>query len=169
MFAYCRNNPVIRSDDTGTNPLERILDDDNTTPWNDYENISRCPGGSGGSTWGAFLRTLRGAAHGLTMPMNRTNMARMENHHILSNKNSTYTPQFTKIVYDKYGIPLNDPANIVSLPGHKGRHTNAYHDIMLWSLEELDFIANGNVDIFLEGFGIMREFLKENAWLPYGK
>lgn len=57
MFAYCWNNPVIRSDVAGTNPLEQTLPDD-SSPWDDHENFGRLPsGGSGGwgGSWQASL------------------------------------------------------------------------------------------------------------------
>lgn len=169
MFAYCQNNPVVRNDAAGTNPLERLTDDGDTRPGDDLKaNHGRCPGGSGGSTWSAFISTLQSAAYGLTMPLGRINMAMTENHHILTNKNKTYTPRITEIT-DKYGMSLNGKENIVPLPGHKGRHTNAYHEAMLLSLEQLDAYANGDIAIFMEGMGEMGKFLLEYYWLPYGK
>ncbi|MGE6757249.1 AHH domain-containing protein [Corallococcus interemptor] len=54
-------------------------------------------------------------------------------HHIASNKFWTATnrggpwsPQFQKI-FDKAGMSLDDPANKVRVPGHKGPHPEAYH------------------------------------------
>ncbi|RKH68101.1 hypothetical protein D7X96_18140 [Corallococcus interemptor] len=54
-------------------------------------------------------------------------------HHIASNKfwNATnrggpWSPQFQKI-FDKAGMSLDDPANKVRVPGHKGPHPEAYH------------------------------------------
>ena len=47
MFAYCWNNPVIRSDEAGTDPLTQATADD-TNPLDDYENFGRLPGGGGG-------------------------------------------------------------------------------------------------------------------------
>lgn len=48
MFAYCWNNPIAHSDAAGTNPLEQAMADD-STPWDDHENLSRLPSGGGGS------------------------------------------------------------------------------------------------------------------------
>lgn len=165
MYNYCWSNPVVLSDSAGMDPLTQTIVDD-STPWDDHEHYG-CGGGGGGG-WGAFIRTMQSAANGLTMPMGRTNMALTERHHLYSNKNKTYTPKF-KAITDKYGVSLNGSDNIVLLPGHKGRHTNAYHELMLLSLEQIDAIAAGNVAVFLEGLGIMRDFLKDNPWLPYGK
>ena len=47
MFAYCWNNPVIRRDEAGTDPLTQATADD-TNPLDDYENFGRLPGGGGG-------------------------------------------------------------------------------------------------------------------------
>ncbi|WP_375755937.1 AHH domain-containing protein [Corallococcus exercitus] len=54
-------------------------------------------------------------------------------HHIASNKFWTATnrggpwsPRFQKI-FDKAGMSLDDPANRVRVPGHKGPHPEAYH------------------------------------------
>ena len=47
MFAYCWNNPVIRSDEAGTDPFTQATADD-STPWDDHETLGRLPGGGGG-------------------------------------------------------------------------------------------------------------------------
>lgn len=54
-------------------------------------------------------------------------------HHIATDKNDTaevrggpWTPKF-KALFDRAGMSLDDPANIVHLTGHKGPHPEAYH------------------------------------------
>ncbi len=54
-------------------------------------------------------------------------------HHIATDKNDTaevrggpWTPRF-KELFDRAGMSLNDPANIVHLIGHQGPHPEAYH------------------------------------------
>ncbi|MFP2929283.1 AHH domain-containing protein [Pyxidicoccus sp. 3LG] len=54
-------------------------------------------------------------------------------HHIATNKNSEsdvrggpWTPRFQEI-FDRAGMTLDDPANRVRIPGHKGPHPREYH------------------------------------------
>lgn len=166
MFAYCWNNPVIRSDEAGTDPFTQATADD-TNPLNDYGIFGRLPSGSG-NTWGSFMRTLQSATDGLNMALGQRNTLRTENHHLYSNKNKTYTPRY-QAVMNRYGVLLSDSENIVPLRGHSGRHTNAYHEFMLNALYYIDNMAGGNVRIFKEGLGIMRDFLVNNPGLPYAK
>jgi RHS repeat-associated protein len=55
-------------------------------------------------------------------------------HHICTNKNclssargGPWTPRF-RAIFNKAGIDLNDAANRVRVPGHKGPHPKAYHE-----------------------------------------
>jgi len=55
-------------------------------------------------------------------------------HHIATNKNDEstarggpWTPQFRDI-FEQAGMSLNDPANLVWVPGHKGPHPKEYHE-----------------------------------------
>ena len=90
---------------------------------------------------------------------------RCENHHILSNKNKTYTPQFTQIT-DQFDLKLNDAWNIIPLQDHHGRHTNAYHEYVLEVITE---IASRVFDqaSFLKEFQILVDALNNNPRLPY--
>ncbi|NNB95179.1 AHH domain-containing protein [Corallococcus exiguus] len=61
-------------------------------------------------------------------------------HHIASNKwwsatnrGGPWSPQFQKI-FDKAGMSLDDPANKVRVPGHRGPHPRQYHDHVLETL-----------------------------------
>ncbi|HEX8439603.1 AHH domain-containing protein [Archangium sp.] len=44
-----------------------------------------------------------------------------------TNNGGPWSPQFQKI-FDKAGMSLNDPANIVRIKGHKGPHPQDYHE-----------------------------------------
>ncbi|MDZ4818340.1 MAG: AHH domain-containing protein [Planctomycetota bacterium] len=59
--------------------------------------------------------------------------ARGPKHHVATNKNPTsdtdggpWTPIFKKI-FDTAGVSLDDPANLVRIPGHHGPHPEEYH------------------------------------------
>lgn len=90
---------------------------------------------------------------------------RCENHHILSNKHSFFTPQFESIV-NRFGLKLSESWNIIPLEDHHGRHTNAYHQYVL---EEIIRIAesSSNAAAFLKGFQIVVDALNNNPHLPY--
>jgi hypothetical protein len=56
------------------------------------------------------------------------------NHHIATDKwwdstnnDGPWSPRFQEI-FDKAGMSLNDPANIVRVKGHKGPHPREYHE-----------------------------------------
>ena len=167
MFAYCGNNPVSRKDASGTEDVSCEDFNEDSNPLNDLGNPTGRGGGSG-STWQAFWSTLHHAAKGLQMASGQRNPGHIERHHVLSNKNKIYTPQFKEIT-DRYNMSLSAKENIISLPGHNGRHTNAYHDFMLSQLQLLDTIAAGSQEVFTEGFGIIKEFSDANPGLPYAK
>lgn len=63
-------------------------------------------------------------------------------HHIATNKwwKSTnkagpWSPQF-QAIFDKAGMTLNDPANIVRVKGHKGPHPQEYHEAIFQRLSD---------------------------------
>ncbi len=51
---------------------------------------------------------------------------KLQNHHVATEKNSSFTPKFKGII-EKHGLDLNDDWNIVKIP-HSGRHPNDYHE-----------------------------------------
>ncbi len=69
-------------------------------------------------------------------------------HHFATDKSKTYTQAF-KDIADKYGLDLDADWNKDLLP-HQGRHPNAYHDFVLDEMRNIDNIANGDKDIFLD-------------------
>ena len=64
---------------------------------------------------------------------------------------------------------MKDPSNIVSLDGHRGRHTNAYHDFISNVIDHLGAYSNGSYDLFVKGMKVLGEFIKEYPWLPYAQ
>jgi hypothetical protein len=63
-------------------------------------------------------------------------------HHIATDKwteathsGGPWTPKFQKI-FDRAGMSLNDPANIVRIRGHKGPHPQEYHERIYKRLDE---------------------------------
>ena len=162
MFAYCRNNPVHRIDVTGTLDYECDDEEDELASGerNDWTNA--------GDAWSALTQTMHYAAKGLDMARGYRSSGPYEYHHIFSNKNKTYTPQYEAIVR-RYDMSLDDTENIVYLQGHHGRHTIKYHELMLVTLQELDTIANGDISKFQEGFMLIVAFVKEFPWLPYAR
>ena len=160
MFVYCRNNSVSRKDVAGTMSFD-CADDTNDLSNNDINDWS-------GGGWEGFRQSLHHAARGLNMAMGNKNPMYTEYHHIFSNKNKTYSPQYQEIL-DRYNMSLDSQENIVELGGHRGRHTNVYHDFMLNALIGADQIAQGNLDEFYIGFMIIVDFLLTHQGLPYAK
>ena len=165
MFAYCRNNPTSRRDASGTEDVcvENFNEDNNHA--NDLGNPS---GGGGGSMWSAFTRTMKYAADGLKQASGQRDLTRKEDHHIITNKHQT-RPIESKEIIDRYNYSLDHPSNLMPLQGHRGRHTNAYHDFITVVIKELDIIADGSIDIFIEGMEKLGEFILDNWWIPYAQ
>ena len=166
MFAYCRNNPVFRKDIAGT--LDECTKDssNDNNPLNDMGGIHH--GGVGGSIWKSFTRTLKYAADGLKQASGQRDLTHKENHHLISNKHSTKDIECKEIA-ERYNYSLDHPSNQVALQGHRGRHTNAYHDFMAVAITELDAIAAGSTDAFIQGMKVLGEFNEEYWWLPYAR
>ncbi|NVJ09263.1 AHH domain-containing protein [Myxococcus sp. AM001] len=66
-----------------------------------------------------------------------------EIHHICTNKNDKsdrtggpWTPRF-KEIFDKAGMSLNDPVNLIRIKGHQGSHPREYHEIVHGRLLEV--------------------------------
>ena len=64
-------------------------------------------------------------------------------------------------------MTLDAKENIIPLSGHRGRHTNAYHDTMLYLLQEIDLYANGDVGKFKVAFALLRQTVRDNPWMAY--
>jgi hypothetical protein len=87
---------------------------------------------------GAVSTTARGMGGAAVVPVD----AKDHEHHIATDKwwDSTnsggpWSPQFQRI-FDKAGMSLNDPANIVRVQGHKGPHPKEYHEEVFERLSE---------------------------------
>ena len=178
MFAYCRNEPVFRKDAYGTEDVcVEIYDEDTDL----LDELMAKPSGSGsgggwegagktggyGGTWDAFRSSLQDALNGLKMASGRDTSI-VQSHHLISNKHNTKINEYQKII-SKYEYSLNDKSNLVNLRGHRGRHTNAYHDFIDTAITELDSIAAGDSDIFKEGMVELGNFILEYPWIPYAK
>ena len=95
-------------------------------------------------------------------------------HHYATNKNQKYIQQFETIL-KKYDLKLDGKWNKELLP-HQGRHPNAYHEFVLEQMQQIDEIACGNREIFLELFeenvkSVVREnpeMLYKNYWINGG-
>jgi len=67
----------------------------------------------------------------------------------------------------KYNLDLDDIWNKESLP-HQGRHPHAYHDFILDEMKNIDNIANGNKDIFLDLYeSEMKNVIRNNPDMLY--
>ncbi|MDO4304978.1 MAG: AHH domain-containing protein, partial [Bacillota bacterium] len=87
-------------------------------------------------------------------------------HHYATDKNKTYTQAF-KDITDKYGLDLDADWNKDLLP-HQGRHPNAYHDFVLDEMRNIDNIANGNKDIFLDLYeSEIKSIIRDNPDMLY--
>ena len=167
MFAYCLNNPVNYRDTIGRFATEAWGDLDGDPTGNEDELRGGSSTGVGyGSAWSGFKTSLSDAAKGLNMALGEK--SGIQNHHIVSNKNKKYTPQFTEIT-DAYGLDLDDEWNIRSMDNHSGRHTNQYHEFVLDALYYIDSVANGRTDLFMEGIEIFADFISNNNWLTYAR
>ena len=168
LYVYCGNNPIFRVDISGKDS-EKIEDIDL-----DDDEIHQLGGGSitcsggGSDAWEIFLQTLKDAASGLTMANGHNSFSGSERHHIFSDKNKTYTPQYQEIA-DRYNFSLSQQENIVELENHRGRHTNTYHNFMLQNLKALDIYAAGDSAEFLRGIAAIAELVIEKSWIPYAK
>ena len=97
----------------------------------------------------------------------------LQEHHFATNKSKKYTNQFENIV-NKYRLDLDEPWNKEFLQ-HQGRHPYAYHEFVLDEMLEIDNIAKGNKEVFLELFeenvkSVIREnpdMLYKEYWLPH--
>ena len=118
--------------------------------------------------WSAFTRTMKYAADGLKQASGQRDLTRKEDHHIITNKHQT-RPIESKEIIDRYNYSLDHPSNLMPLQGHRGRHTNAYHDFITVVIKELDIIADGSIDIFIEGMEKLGEFILDNWWIPYAQ
>ena len=89
-----------------------------------------------------------------------------QKHHMLTNKNKSYTPKFREIT-DKYNLNLNKEWNIFEVEKHLGRHTSAYHEFMLARLKVIDLKANGDINVFMRDFNRLANYVMNNPEILY--
>ena len=168
MFAYCSNNPVQKKDVLGTTSVD-IFDEDGNPLTDDDRRIDggKASNGNYDGTWEAFRSSLQAAMNGLKMASGRDTSI-VQRHHLISNKHSSKTDEYKEIIKE-YGYSLNDESNLVYLPGHRGRHTNAYHDFIYIAVTHLKSIAAGDLNVFKEGMVELGNFILEYPWIPYAK
>ena len=95
-----------------------------------------------------------------------TNTKPLQEHHYATNKSKKYTSQFENIA-NKYGLDLDDPWNKEFLP-HQGRHSYDYHEFVLDEMIEIDKVANGNKDLFIELYEEnVKSVIRENPEMLY--
>lgn len=90
----------------------------------------------------------------------------VQKHHMLTNKNSNYTPRFQEVT-DKYGLSLNGKWNIQNVGNHMGRHTSAYHEFMLKQITSIDVVARGDIDRFLFFFDKLSTYVVNHPEVLY--
>jgi histone H3/H4 len=82
-------------------------------------------------------------------------------HHFATNKSKKWTAQLEDIV-DRYSLKLDGDWNKASLP-HQGRHPDAYHEWVLDQMKQIDNIAQGDQDKFIELFNRrVKEVVEDN-------
>jgi len=91
-----------------------------------------------------------------------------QTHHIIPYSNKTYTPQYNEIL-KPFGLDLNGSWNKIELEGHRGRHTNAYHELVLEKVTGYANQAGNDTSTFLKLFQEFRNELTRNPRLPYQK
>jgi hypothetical protein len=87
---------------------------------------------------GATVMAARGMGGAAAVPVDEEG----HSHHIATDKwwtspnnGGPWSPQF-KEIFDKAGMSLDDPANIVHVRGHKGPHPKAYHETIFKRLSD---------------------------------
>lgn len=71
-------------------------------------------------------------------------------------------------ITDKYKLYLDGSWNKVPLPGHSGSHTEWYHNWIYKKLQEIDAVAKGDKELFLELFDKkVKKPVLDNPRLPY--
>ena len=89
-------------------------------------------------------------------------------HHFATIINKNYSPKMGKIT-EEYGLSLDGDWNKELLP-HIGRHPNIYHDFVLYNMQEISKIANGNQNLFLYLFELsVKQPIRNNPDMLYKK
>lgn len=89
-----------------------------------------------------------------------------QKHHIMTNKNKKFTPQFQEIA-NKYDFDLNGSANIRSISNHMGRHTSCYHEFVLQKVRSFDVVAAGDKEKFMRYFSKLADYIISHPEIMY--
>lgn len=95
-----------------------------------------------------------------------------EIHHFLTNKRLSegkyvgISQEFNSIV-QRYGLDLDGEWNKGEVPFHRGTHAVEYHDFMLKELKNIDNLAKGDKNRFLELFSSLKSEISRNPELLY--
>ena len=91
-------------------------------------------------------------------------------HHVMTNKNrgsavrgGPWTPRFEEMA-KKAGMTLEDAANRVQIPGHRGPHPHAYHQEVFRRLDEVTRRLSG--DAYTRAFRGELERIRTEAATP---
>ena len=69
----------------------------------------------------------------------------------------------------KYGLDLDGNWNKELLP-HQGRHPNIYHEYILDLMEQIDQIAQGDTDVFLQLYEeLVKDTIRNNPAMLYSE
>ena len=91
-----------------------------------------------------------------------------ENHHMFTNINKKYKPQFNKIL-GKYHLSTSGKWNIWPVAKHRGRHTDMYHEFMLQQLKAIDVVAAGDINKFQKHFNNLAQYVTNHPEVLYKK
>jgi hypothetical protein len=97
-----------------------------------------------------------------------------EIHHFLTNKRTSegryigISEKFNNIS-QKYELELDGEWNKAEVPFHRGTHAREYHSFMLKEVENIDNLAQGDKDKFLELFSSLKNQIIRNPELLYVK
>jgi len=113
------------------------------------------------------LANIGAGVRGLTQAWSKK---KPDEHHVMTNKNDTspvrggpWTPKFEKMAKEA-GMTLDDAANRVRVPGHKGPHPQAYHEEVYRRLERATKGLSG--DAYKTAFREALEELRAEAATP---
>jgi filamentous hemagglutinin len=89
----------------------------------------------------------------------------VEIHHVCSNNNCTWTPEFKKL-FDNAGLDLNSPENLVPISGHYGPHPPEYHQYVHDKLSIAVENINPNTPEYKAALVNTLDFIKAESVIP---
>lgn len=76
----------------------------------------------------------------------------IQTHHILSNKHDTQWTKLFNDIIEPYGLELHAAWNTIDIPHQPRRHPNAYHEWVHDQIRNINELADGSKEKFLELF-----------------